>query len=422
MTYLFLDTNIFLHFQHYDQINWKNLVSEAEYKIVIPRIILDELDKKKYQASSKIASRAKSVLSKINAVVDDQTKGPNLFISPLRPRKKTYEQNELDAEHQDDAFLASMLEFIEIYPVDNVFLVTDDTGIKARAKFLNLQVLALPATYRLPAEKSAEEKELEIVKRELNAFKNRLPKVELLFKGGAQKLTITRPGPVNSLEEVRIKKMEEIKKKIPPMIIHPEDPNSNNYNEMISARFGLQHYKYVYNEALAAFYREYNRYVEKYYQYAIGRVLSFELNLELSNSGTYPATDISIQVNFPTGVEVTDKWLSPPEEPLPPYRPKDHFDDDIPIHFEQSISGNSNIDDKEPTTPSKYEKLNGYEVKFEVQRLKHGLVVSLDRLILQYSSAEDLKNFQIEYRLHLEELPAAVTGTLYVIFVDAEQM
>ena len=425
MTYLFLDTNIFLHFQAYDQLNWKNLIAADEYKIVIPRIILDELDKKKYQASPKISLRATSVLSKISAVLDDQTKDPNLFISPIWPKKKTYENHDLDPDHQDDALLASMLEFAIIYPEDNVILVTDDTGIKARAKLLNLQVLSLPSQYRLPAEKSTEEKELEKVRKELHTLRNRLPKVELLFKERRQTIKLLKPGPIKSFEEFRSVKMDEIQQKHPLLIIKPSHPDDNSYDNWLASTYGIQDYKSEYNQQLREFFHEYEIFLQKAYNYIVSESLSFELNLELQNAGTCPATDISIYVHFPDGFALSDKRSKAPKPPEPPYRPKSQFDYNVMKQTALPTPSFSNLNFKEPPAPAEagkpfIKKTNSYEVKFEVPRLKHSFGLSLDKLILQYSSVEDLKNFKIEYRLHLEELPAAVSGTLNVVFAEPE--
>ena len=45
MKYLFLDTNIFLHFQNFEQIPWGNLVDDTEFKIIVSDIVAAEIDK-----------------------------------------------------------------------------------------------------------------------------------------------------------------------------------------------------------------------------------------------------------------------------------------------------------------------------------------------------------------------------------------
>ncbi|MFT3752093.1 MAG: PIN domain-containing protein [Paludibacter sp.] len=60
MKYLFLDTNIFLHFRSFEQIDWSKLIEvDDEYCIVIPEIVIKEIDKIKDTGRGKIQKRAK---------------------------------------------------------------------------------------------------------------------------------------------------------------------------------------------------------------------------------------------------------------------------------------------------------------------------------------------------------------------------
>lgn len=49
MNVLVLDTNIFMHCQPLDQIDWLNVVRAQEVKLLIPRVVMAELDKHKNQ-------------------------------------------------------------------------------------------------------------------------------------------------------------------------------------------------------------------------------------------------------------------------------------------------------------------------------------------------------------------------------------
>jgi len=56
MNYLFLDTNILLHFKTFDEIKWTDYVI-GEYHLSIAPVVLDELDKHKYHVNAKTARR-----------------------------------------------------------------------------------------------------------------------------------------------------------------------------------------------------------------------------------------------------------------------------------------------------------------------------------------------------------------------------
>ena len=70
MIYIFVDTNIFLHCKFFIEIPWSELFGNP-YKIVLAPVVLDELYKHKRNRNSKIASRAKKVLSRIEQMVNE---------------------------------------------------------------------------------------------------------------------------------------------------------------------------------------------------------------------------------------------------------------------------------------------------------------------------------------------------------------
>ena len=62
MKYLFLDTNIYLHYLDIEQIKWKDIIEDSDFTIVVPRVVLREIDKHKDQSRGKIQKRAKKTL------------------------------------------------------------------------------------------------------------------------------------------------------------------------------------------------------------------------------------------------------------------------------------------------------------------------------------------------------------------------
>ena len=64
MKYLLLDTNIYLHYIDFEQIDWGTIIGDKEYEIVVPYTVIKEIDKYKDGPKSKIKVRAKAVASK----------------------------------------------------------------------------------------------------------------------------------------------------------------------------------------------------------------------------------------------------------------------------------------------------------------------------------------------------------------------
>jgi predicted ribonuclease YlaK len=69
MKSIFLDTNIFLHFTSFDEINWLKEGDCAACEIVLSPFVIDELDKKKV-GTSKVGNRARAVLQKIEKLIE----------------------------------------------------------------------------------------------------------------------------------------------------------------------------------------------------------------------------------------------------------------------------------------------------------------------------------------------------------------
>ena len=61
--YIFLDTNVFIHCKEFTRIQWKKLFKDKvnRVELIIPEIVLDELDDLKYKEG-----RIKGTISKIN--------------------------------------------------------------------------------------------------------------------------------------------------------------------------------------------------------------------------------------------------------------------------------------------------------------------------------------------------------------------
>lgn len=53
-----LDTNVLMHYQRPDEIAWAEVLGVAQVRIILPVIVIDELDNKKYTGSDRMSRRA----------------------------------------------------------------------------------------------------------------------------------------------------------------------------------------------------------------------------------------------------------------------------------------------------------------------------------------------------------------------------
>jgi predicted ribonuclease YlaK len=83
MTAIFVDTNIFLHYQFFVDIPWAKLYGKG-FQLVLTLTVINELDKHKRNPNPKTAARAKQVLSRINELLKDPGGFPICYF-PQRP-------------------------------------------------------------------------------------------------------------------------------------------------------------------------------------------------------------------------------------------------------------------------------------------------------------------------------------------------
>src|SRR5690348_6399328 len=103
MLYCFLDTNIFLQFNTFDEINWLDELKVKEVCLVIPLTVIQELDKHKTDSGSQRRSkRSRMVLPKISEYfeTEDQVIRPNVAIKVLlnNPERQWLINNSFDPE------------------------------------------------------------------------------------------------------------------------------------------------------------------------------------------------------------------------------------------------------------------------------------------------------------------------------------
>lgn len=67
MKYLILDTNVFLHYKDFEQIDWKSIVGD-DVTICVTQVVLGEIDKHKDQSRGRIQKRAKKISSRFSEI------------------------------------------------------------------------------------------------------------------------------------------------------------------------------------------------------------------------------------------------------------------------------------------------------------------------------------------------------------------
>ena len=436
MKYIFLDTNIFIHFQPFDQISWREIVGD-EYELIIAPVVLDELDKHKTNPNKKIAGRIKNILPKIE---QEQTNINSIVNACLPvPKDDTFSKFNLSRNQQDHALLSTILEFGAQNGFENIIFISHDTGPRMRARQLSISVIELDEKYLLPEEDSQEEKELKKLRKENAELKNNLPKVELTFNDGkifrqVELSPLLQPEDDYCEKELKYIKEEHTLFAVENTIENDVYTNTPilleslvNNQKRINSLFGAINQptieqKEEYNQKLEKFYTEHEKIARE--KYTWDKILSNTvlLDLDISNNGTAPANDIDIFLTFPNSVKILLFGNFPKfEKPKPPYKPKYSGDIDmsgigINFMFNPPAKEYIHIMDKSviKNTTEYFDAKNTNDGSAVVQykysdSLKHNLQFSLAPIWVVTKSS-----FKIKYKLLISNYPKQIEGELNI--------
>ncbi len=143
------DTNVLLHFQRVDYVPWSKVTGDSPVRLVIPLVVLDELDDKRYLGRNDVAAKARSATVPLDerqqeleehgyASLPDSTTLEYLLDDPRHRRQANPDDEILDRS----AFL---------HQVTNqpVTIITGDRGmrVRARARSNGLTARLMPAKF-----------------------------------------------------------------------------------------------------------------------------------------------------------------------------------------------------------------------------------------------------------------------------------
>lgn len=427
MKNVFLDTNTLLHYIDFEQIDWSQILGSSEdFTITIASIVTDELDKHKYNPNRKLAKKAKNILPKVEKYIDDPSQCKFHFQFILdRPSDEKLREYHLERIEQDDCLLGTIMQLVEsLHSLEGILLITNDVGLRLKAKRLNIKTSKLPETYLLTVEADEIEKENSELKKEIQELKGRLPIVSVLFSNETQLLSMSSRDEPPTKEEFVEKGMIHIKGEYPLLnyietIVH-ESAISSTFTFSKKPLFPITKDQVnVYNNSLNGFYAQYQSYLKSYYDNYIFRKESIIIDLLIVNSGTSPAENIDVVLHFPDGFDIYNEHNVPnlPNEPQPPYKPKHAFDFQLSsANFSAQMVRNLYNPGKVQLFENlpKIRKTNSYEVSFNLKSLKHNQSAPFPCIYAKFKNVQEIKGFTIDYKLMISNLPKMKKGELNV--------
>ncbi|WP_420077958.1 PIN domain-containing protein [Streptomyces sp. JL4002] len=145
------DTNMLVHWRPPDEVKWTEVLRDEgvrtkEVRLVVPLVVIDELDRHKYGAGQLGDRAAKAIRYLEKTLVD----GPG---QPVTVREGVTLEVRLDAlGHRrgdpDMEILLCAADLNQLKPEAGTRVLSDDFGMHLRAQGLDLQAMRLPACYR----------------------------------------------------------------------------------------------------------------------------------------------------------------------------------------------------------------------------------------------------------------------------------
>jgi len=301
--YCFLDTNILLHFQTFNEVDWPKVLNAKQVCLVLAPIVLRELDKHKDDYNNeRRRNRVRVILSKLKPLLEAETLIERLpqvrnnvsLLALLEEPLLDWAAEHLDQTVNDDRLLANILDFSRQHPTEQVFLLADDFPLRLKAKSRGIQTILPDGLIRHIEPPPAEETTIRELRQQIQELTSRMPKLRLGFwENGKVVDEITCPvqeawiwqTPDEYVEEEMAQKREAFAQ----MLARAD----NSVGEDEVQEFTNEYEKYLANLAPALkmqFIKEYSPYCK--------------LELTVLNEGTASAQEVEVHITFPTGSSI----------------------------------------------------------------------------------------------------------------------
>lgn len=436
----FLDTNIFLHYQPFDQINWPKELDAEEVELIIAPIVIRELDDHKdHHRLSSIRNRARASLKKIEALITgleeiDMPEGVNVF--DMDEPSLSFNEYGLRNHVSDDHLIACCIERAGSEADKRIVIVTDDTGPRLKAHKHSIAAISLDDRLRLPSASGEIEKKNQDLQRKVQQFESSLPNLNLGFSDGSQNLMIEIPEPYEIDSNKINAKIKDLEKRYPKMYLESDQPSnsdsSNLADQLAQVRRSMAKFSSLnkpsqeeydrYNSELDHFFENYKDYLHRLADYKNRESRTIEIEVVLFNRGTAPAEDVDVFMHFPDGFLLFGEEELPEtiEPPKPPRKPMSRAELmgrlTLPTSslYSPHISSHFSMSDPNISSPS-IKKTNSYDVNYSVGKLKQHMEAPCDKLFVYFENVEDAKSFGIDYRINAANIPHEIEGKLNVM-------
>lgn len=420
MKYLVLDTNVYLHYVDFEQIDWKSLLND-DVTVCVPQRVFEEIDKHKDLNKGKIQRKAKRLSARFSAIFL-QGVTPRVPVEVLsHPLATAFDDPQYHKEISDDWIILSALHS----SFDNaaLIIVSGDNGILLKAKQHGLGYFLMPDDLLLAEESSEEEKEIKQLRQQLAKYENRLPDPKVEFEGETSLLTIEKPQFINIKAELAAYEMElKASLSYQPLTDAPSSSNiSYLFGSVTQLAYSTIEQRQEYNKELDEYFEKKLRQKELHLDQQFMEQRFRKLSFILANVGTAPLGDTTVFLTFPPEVNLysqKSKVTVRAEDPAEPVL-KNSINTMGGNFVSLQYGHQQKKEDIEIWSVKK--TLDHQEFKYFSNRLTHRMCLHLDNKEDIYIDIGQCGNFAIKWVIIDSELIDPIQGELHVVIKEAEK-
>lgn len=440
--YAFPDTNYFLHYEWFRNVDWRRELNAKNVCLVVAPIVHSELNKfKDDKANGRRRNRSRDTLSEFKRMglkellqgVSVRDSGQvTLRVLTKKPDMSAYP--DLQKDHADDQLIATVLSFqAACDPGNRVVLVTGDGPLISSAYAWGVDVFD-PEHLKLADEKDDATRKIEDLEREIRRLLQAEPQMAVAFAietGSTSTLHINRVivSPWNqqqldslvTREAVAIKANLSNSTDIPRLEYAARERNDEN----------LPYRNQEYQKKAQSFLKQYSQYVQDALAYADEYTRACPIRLTAANTGMTAAKGVAITVTFPDAFRLCDKddLLDRPIRPKRPVIANTVYDiasmfaglntpmlPNIGAHLSNVAQSNSRyigpfFDQKHPN-----------QVRYEFGQLIHGTSLTLRSFVSVFPHDWEGAIVPVLYHVNIGNKVDAIDGALEIAVDDTREV
>ena len=401
MKHLFLDTNVFLYYKDFEQIDWMSLLNfKGAFTIDIPEQVIKEIDKLKDQGKDKVKDRARKIASKFGDLFLSGKKCKIPVEKGVHLLNKDFDDTNYDPEQNDDRIILSIIK--SGISKSDIFVVSCDNDFLIKAKDEGFNFFRMSKEYRLKEELSEAEKQNKDLKIKLAGYESRKPNPYITFEDDGELLRFRKLKPIDI--EIELENFIKQLKKENPYKEYTEEKIDPNMSPQLFLATGyrIKTKEEIQNEnkELDLYFKEWEKY-KRFYLLKNALDKRFKkIIFKIQNKGNDQTGDMNIFVKIPDRIKIYDK------------NSKIWMEDTKPERFMFSIHRlNPYMIDRWDTTKT----IQNHELKFQESKLNHHLFMHLNSDNPLYIDTDTCGNFEIKWTIIDSKVSNPLMGKLHVV-------